>query len=111
MARLVNLVSEHLDRYALISRLGLVSALSPYISANPELLDADPEYAALEAVERFIKSKNSQNLRRWMELSEMRRNSQFKVISDSREFLSLGPKQLLDGLEEDLINSCVFPRR
>lgn len=109
LAALADQIAQTLDRRALLARLRLRPMLAPTSTGNESLLRANPARESSEAAERFLKSRDSPALRRWLEL-------QNALADAAREFeshesvTSVGPIQLMPDLPLDLERLCIGRR-
>lgn len=103
LATVTTLFSENFDRYNLITR-GTFPRLSPH--GNESLAAQDPTDAAMEEARKFTESRDSPELRRFVELSIISREA--KRTSENRsKAMASGPADWFRGVDKDLAALCV----
>lgn len=100
---------EQFDRYVLVKRIKL-TAVSPLGTANEPLLKMNPTDAAEAAVDKYLATNKSAALTKFVKLSE-----QSVVASGAAAKLErmakTGPLEFLDGLDADLAELCIGPKK
>jgi len=103
LATVATLLFENFDRYNLITR-GTFPPLSPY--SNESLAAQDPTDAAMKEGLQFIESRDSPELRRFVDLSFISREAKRTSENRSRVMAS-GPADWFRGVDKDLAALCV----
>jgi hypothetical protein len=104
-AGVINQVTENIDRVALLARIKFKRQLSPISTGNQEFLDADPSERSLDEVDKFMQESKSEALKRYLDVAQA--VSEATLAAPSDRILSMGPRQLMPGLEEELIGLCI----
>ena len=109
MAGLANALAETTGRHSLLSRLGLVHAISPYANpSNTELLEASERVLNQDELIRYIDKHSSAKIERWIELSD----AWSRAWSEAVDPAKLHALQYRDPrLGEDLLKLCVLPKQ
>jgi hypothetical protein len=124
LAKVLDFVVEQFDRYVLLNRIQL-KPISPMATGNIRLMAANPSEASEEAVGRAkagrkprqVQSRQAQprqvqprQVQRYVALSEA---SGAAIMSAfNREAAALwSPKTFYSGVEDDLAEFCILPRR
>ena len=108
LAAVLDFVFEQFDRYALLYRLKL-TAVSPVVTGNPELLSADPTEAAEAALEAFEKANKSASFVVFRWLTRKATDAMTASIKTDQALQS-GPATFFGGVESDLAALCVGKR-
>ncbi len=108
-ATLLDLILEHFERYVLINRVKL-TAVHPVGAGNQELLSKNPTGATEEAVDKFMASRKSAALDRFLDLSDQNAAA-FTASMRKDQVIALdGAQQLFKGVEADLAELCIGRR-
>lgn len=102
---LVNKVTEEFDRYALLTRLGLVRQLSPVVTGSA-LGDADRTEASEDAAARFAEANDTAELRRFTALIDSFGEAMAET-TDREQSLRHGPIRSFPGAEAELRAHCI----
>jgi hypothetical protein len=114
LATVLDFVVEQFDRYVLLNRIQLKS-ISPIATGNIRLMAANPSEASQEPLGRAKAGRKPRQVepsqvQRYVALSEA---SGAAIMSAfNREAASLwSPKTFYSGVEDDLAEFCILPRR
>jgi hypothetical protein len=107
-AKMIDIMTENFSRYMLINKIKLrfMSALE---TANPALLSKDPTEASEAEVEKFVASRKSPALNRFLNLSDQA-NAAMNESIDKEQAKKALPHNLLKGIEVDLADLCIGAR-
>lgn len=108
-AGVLNAFFEQFDRYMLVKRIRL-TAVSPLSTANEALQKLDPTDAADAAVDKYIAASKSTALRRYIKLSEQS-NAATGEATKLEQVRKNGPLEFLDGIDADLAELCIGPKK
>jgi len=109
-AAILDLVIEHFARYLLISRTKPVFA-SPLETGNQDILSKNPTDAVEKAMDRFVASKKSAALDRYLDLSDRAAAAQTASLKKEQVIALGGPHSFFKGVEADLAELCNGARR
>jgi hypothetical protein len=108
-AKLLDAIFEQFDRHVLISRIKL-TAVSPLATGNEELLGKNPTDATEEALHKFVASRKSAALKRFLDLSDQAVAASTTTIRKDQILALGGAHQLFRGVETDLAELCIGRR-
>jgi hypothetical protein len=104
-ARMIDGIFEQFARYVLIARIKLAFA-SPLETGNQDILSKNPSDATEQALIKYVESKKSPALDRFLDLSDQAAAaSRASIRTDMAA--SLGPSMLFKGLDADLAGLCI----
>ncbi len=107
LATITTVFSENFDRRNLLTR-STFPPLSP--DRNESLAAQDPTDAAMEEARKFTESRDSPELRRFVELSFISREAKVKS-QIPRRVMASGPADWFRGVDKDLAALCVSALR
>jgi hypothetical protein len=108
LAKILDDVTEQFGRYLLVQRIKFGAFRR--LDGNEQLLRADPTEATEQALERFVATKKSRQLNRFLELADATDEAVVKALNP--EFArNYGPATIYRGVEADLAEICIGPRR
>jgi len=107
LARLAEHITEILERVALLAGIKFPKPISP-IAGNSALLDASPVEKSMMAQERFIESRNTPQVERWVQLQEAAFEAYEKAF-DRERYIPMPPRDEMPEALADLARLCVFP--
>jgi hypothetical protein len=108
-ATLLDMIVENFSRYVLINRIKLAQ-LAPLATGNQELLSKNPTDAVQDALDKFVESRKSAALDRFLDLSDQAVEV-FKGSIRKDEAVALGgPHAFFKGVEADLAELCIGKR-
>ena len=105
-AAVVNNVLEMIERYALVLKIKL-GRFHPLSTGKDKLILADPTEAALDKLDKFVASRKSGPLNRYIELMGAMQDALDQSI-DKERFLALRIVDMMPGLDTDLSDICVL---
>lgn len=103
-------VVETLGRIVVLLKINLSRRFDPISSGDVALLKADPTEAVSTKVDAFVQGSNSASLTRYLDLTDAAQQALNRSL-DNKLYLSLRIVDLMPGLEQDLADVCVFPRK
>lgn len=103
--RLVNKVTEEFDRYALLTRLGLVRQMNPMVTGST-LGDADRTEESEESAAAFAEANDTPELRRFTALIDSFGEAMAEA-TDREQLLRHGPTRSFPGAEAELRAHCI----
>jgi hypothetical protein len=106
--KLIDSMTENFARYMLINKIKLRFA-SALETANPAILSKDPTEAAEAAAEKFVASRKSPALNRFLNLSDQANAAMTESIDKEQAKKTL-PHNFLKGIEADLAELCIGKR-
>ena len=111
-AKVLDLIFENFERYVLIHRIRLTQ-VHPLRTGNQELLSKNPTDATEKAVDKFLASKKSAALDRFLDLSDhvqaaIAASAGSMAKDQSAKFLRV--LDLFNGVETDLAELCIGTR-
>jgi len=109
-ATLADFIAEAVDRYGLMAGIKLKSQVSRVSTGKQALFDADPTEQATQEAERFLESRKSARLARWVEIQTAVLEAQ-QQAADRETFLRMGPMDMTPGADADFADLCVFAGR
>jgi hypothetical protein len=108
-AKVLDMTFEQFDRYMLVKRIKL-TPVSPIETANQALMKVSPADAAEEKLDKFLSASKSPALKKFNDLSQ-----QSLVASGAatklEDLAKAGPGVFLDGVESDLAELCIGPKK
>ena len=106
--KLIDVMTENFARYMLINKVKLrfMSALE---TGNPDLVSKDPTQTTEASVDKFVASRKSPALDRYLDLSDQA-NAAMTASMDKEKVKTTAPHKLLDGIEADLAELCIGKR-
>lgn len=104
-ARVLDDLSDTLDRYAQQRAIGLKGRLSPVATRDEQVLAAHPEMRALAEAAAYARESDAPSLRRWLELEAARR--QAARHAQGADPPATEAVRLMPGLEHDFAPLCV----
>ena len=107
-AKMIDVMTENFARYVLINKIKL-RFMSAVETANPALLSKDPTEATEAAVEKFVASRKSPALKRFLDLTDQA-NAAMNASMDKEKAKKTLPHNLLAGIEADLAELCIGKR-
>lgn len=102
-------IFEHFERYVLIRRIGL-TAVHPIRTGDKELPSKNPTDATQEAAAKFVASRRSAALDRFLDLSDQNAEAFAASMRKDQAIALGGGWQLFKGVETDLAELCIGPR-
>lgn len=109
LADMLDAVFEQFDRYVLVKRIKL-TAVSPLGTANEALMKLDPTEAAEAELDRYLAANKSAALKKFEKLSQ-----QSLVASGEaarrEQVKKTGPLEFFDGIDADLAELCIGPKK
>jgi hypothetical protein len=110
--RIVDIITEHLDRYMIVKRYRLDRDLSPASGANESVLAFDRSGKIEADVNAFIeKNKTNRKLQRFLVLLESDDDAFKKAMMGSKRLKQFFPLDAFVGIETELADYCIAVKR
>ena len=107
-AKIIDVMTENFARYVLINKIKL-RFLSAAETGNPDLVSKDPTEAAEATADKFVASRKSPALKRYLDLSDQA-TAAMTASMDKEKIKTTAPHNLLAGIEADLAELCIGKR-
>lgn len=105
-ANLLETTLENFERYVLIRRIKL-TPVHPLATGNVQLEARNPTEATEKAIEKFVASRKSAALERYLDLSDQAAAALKASMKKDKVIASGGGPNLFNGVEADLAELCI----
>ena len=103
------MIFEQFDRHLLVKRIKL-TAVSPLGTGNEALLNMNPTEAAEEKIDKFVAASKSPALKKYLKLSQQSLAASV-AATKKEEARKAGPSAFFGGVEADLAELCIGPKK